>query len=376
MVVTNDQQQNQNVDDDCHPTNATLVPTIPIIVAAGFLGAKEVCALSATSKELYHTVNQDSIWACLTLRDHPCVKLLPQSVLETNGYRCAYRMYNTSFTTKRKKPFCPMPPPRLTVNDMELQFQFKCKSGGVVVPIGGDLLSHLLQTGSAVYELSKPVALTKAKWGKYKQGDLKTSEDFDQHKDEKGRYPIWGKDLAVAEIEIIVYLVDKTDYSMSCVFDSRKGPLTITPVGGHPFAHPIKRSMEDKVSPNSGMDKSDQNCSIVLFGPQEYGRQLALKEVQCRKLTLSFSEAANSIANRLSAPIAFCCGFRLGLVDNMNSFGIDHICVIAVKGGDDHVEWFNSEIEAEKHGVTLLHILSELSMHKPTSRKRLFSSTS
>jgi hypothetical protein len=215
--------------------------------------------------------------------------------------------------------------------------------------ITGQHLDLFLKGGATGLKLPTPFVLGKAMW------------DFSAYHTmwyERGNNALRRKGLSVGcaefdekELNVRIHLFRKTDSAMCCVCRSegheekKRKPL---------FAHPLIEQGE-RITHQSKFDFSREQVG-GFFGIGPFKVQ-AIKGLPLRQTT-----AAAEIRRRFPDPVDFVCYLCFEVVEG-DYFAIAGIGVGALKqskSDNNEVVQFNSHKEAKVHGVTLLHILSEL----------------
>lgn len=319
-----------------------LVSFIQLLVDNGVLGIPELSKLIFLSRAVRDATLDDTIWASLCNREFPNTKFLPRDIFFSKGHLWCYMQWKAGIAEQR--PSRPLPPPSCTANDIVLYIHLKHRGKPFAsVPILGELMETLVTEGSVDCGIVKPATLGKAEWhftndeaSQYEKGTLET--------------PLyaWWSEFDQREFDVSIHMLRLTDLAMSCVFSPRPGDREcLEGVKVHPKPGKV-------LTPQTEFDLSKgQQWSNLSFGPWSLTQSLPMKQ----------TALAAEIKSRLPNPVVFSFDCQFSVVEGgllaVTGFTIELMKMSGIDE-DGHPETFDCRKEEASHGVTLLHILSEL----------------
>lgn len=312
---------------------ALLAASLQFLVNSGFIDAAEVGTFAQTTHGLNAAATEERIWASLCNRVWLDKATFPTSVAETMGHRWLYRQWSAPIA-KRKPPSDRLSPPSCTADQIHLFVIVRHRGVPIYTnsgSLGGEVLSQLLENGEAVQSLEEnPIIIT--------------SDDGD---------------FGDGELDGRIQVLRTTDSAMCCVFSSKLK------------FHGVQRDDDEEIIHHFGINLNrhirvgtsdlDPDFSFSFDGP------LVAPEGSFREMPLRQSSMAKDIKNRFSEPMGFGLSAGVEIVYGESlRLVITSITVKAISLNCDDirasppVKVFDSQEQEDKHGVTLLHFLSEL----------------
>lgn len=250
-----------------------------------------------------------------------------------------------------------MPPPSCTADDLELYVHLKYKGKPLFSTIVCDeFLNTLVTEGSIGFYLTEPAVLGKAEWEQFSAKDI---SDYEKGTLEKPLEALWDG-LDAEEFDISIHMFRYSDSTMACVL--RPSPEDTNLWDDGIMVHPKPGKT---LTPQTEFDLSrEQEPSTISFGDRYFPEHPPLKR----------SSLANEIKRRLPDPVFFSFYCDIGVVDGgmfaITGFDIE---MLKLEGTVEQSEIDNFDCRKEEatHGVTLLHILSEIQgTSVPAKRKK------
>ena len=342
---------------DSHYSQSLLASVVQLLVDSGHLLVPEVGNLAQVSRELHHVTRDDLIWASLCRRHWIGTRHIPRHSLLENGHFRLYKQW-LSPMVKRRPPsrlsrFCTqysvynlIPkqrqrptrfPPTCTPDQLQLHVLVKYKGISVVSEcITGEGMERFCTNGGIGLRFHRPFIFGKAVWES-------SEEDMEQYLNGNTAR---GLDIGCLEFdrdqfEVIIHYFRTTDSTMLCLLHQKATdcPQEYFPVRLHP----------DYIDYHE-----EQERGLLEIGPY---RADDLKGLPLRK-----TREAAEILHRFPEPIDLACYVIFKMV-RRGHFAMTEMYLDAMKkskNGVITVERFKSLQEEKEHGVTLLHILSEL----------------
>lgn len=151
----------------------------------------------------------------------------------------------------------------------------------------------------------------------------------------------------MSKLQVSVHLYRSHGQTVCCIFRSQNRRRESSVLKVHP------RVQEGELLTT--------RSKFDLTTEQKKGTLLFRKLISQECLPFQDSRNALQVLRRLPYPVHFGCGVRFGVVEGGN-YAITDIDLWALykDAVTDRLHYFKSKEEAEKHGVTLLHILSVL----------------
>jgi hypothetical protein len=350
-VYTSSTQERGSCDDNV--SAGLLAFVVLVLVNNGQVGAKEVGRLSQVSKELRQVNLDDHIWAALCQRHWIGTRHIPKRCLELKGHRYLYRQWCSPLLKQRPpnrlarlyrqcsdlypKKSLSLGPPSCTADEIQLHVLIKYK-GVIIVSevIEGEGMERFCARTVGL-KLARPFNLGKAFWEC-------TAEEMRLYQEGQNEYGLNAgcPDFDPANLQVKIHYYRTTDSTMACVLDSKTSPQEYFPLRLHP-------------SPDQTVDLSrEQQGGLLGLGPyrSETIQGLALRKTrQAAEINRRFPDAID-----LSCYVLFKMGKR-------GDFGMTEIYFDVMKKpkkADLPAEKFKTRDEESEHGVSLLHILSEL----------------
>jgi hypothetical protein len=337
-----------------------------LLVDSGYVSIVDIYNLSQTCKDMCRaTTYRQSIWKSICLQEFPSgTRQIPPMIVQEKGYKWLYREWKSSIHSsegrrKRAKVYVPLPPPRLSADQMVFYIHINGQNDrplhNIPVCVTGNDLLPLLNDGKMTYCFPAPVLVPISK------------NDFD------------GKTKTVNnKLHVRIHFLSLLDASMCCVYNER----TLSPWRTHEDAY------LDDVNHRSVDTTPDKSHTIASAGVSKFKSHqskyvdLGPTDVATYRncdLQLRNSPAASEIKQRLFCTTTIV--FRVGLhladeSDNTYSNQADctsdksfisinglYIEVMKYERLQNSCTLFESVQKDDKDGgVTLLHYLSELQL--------------
>ena len=332
--------------------DSLLASIVQVLVDTGYLEVADVGKLAQTTRELNTATTDESIWVSLCEREGIKAQDFPRSILEAKGHCWLYQHWSCP-VVKRRPPRDRLAPPSCTADQIHFSLHLRHKGAPIYSQVvSGEDLSEFLGKGNSTWPLKSPIIIGKAEW-ETTPLDLLTYRYGYEPGDRLG-LPVVCPTLDFHQLDVRIHMLRCTDSAMCCVFKSKPKRKDIRFI-----VHPLVKC--ERITPQARLDLSRPydrvSCSLGP-SPQDAFDSLPLRD----------SLLSNEIMMRFAEPLGFSCDIGFDFVDTN---GEDHMAITAIQIGalyprlhenklSSELAHFESEQEAMKHGVTLLHILSEL----------------
>ena len=328
--------------------DACLAAVVAILAERGFLGAKQTLILGQTSKELNQTCADNVVWAPLCHSKWPCTKSLPKEFLDQRSYLQLYRLWSAGIALSPHRH--PLPPATCTAKDISLFVHVGYKGTSLIDlnVTGEEMLAPLLEHGEVEIELDRPVVLGTAEWA-FTARHVKDFGDYHYG------LPIQSQSRDWTAFNASIHCFRFTDSAMACLFQASKpGHCEYGPLGGG-GVHPLIQKGED-ISTSCQFDLSKPNIFTGLTFPDIVGEPRQVPPLQQ-------SPMATEILSRMGQLVYFQLDVRLRVTEP-NLVAIHAVKIKVTSDEYNEHGWdgsiFEGTKEVDRHGVSLLHILSEL----------------
>lgn len=324
---------------------ALFISIIQPLVDSGYIGAKEIGRIAQMSKEMQAAMAEDSIWASLCRREYPNTEsFLPVFLRQKGRYLWLYKRFACP-VKKESRQLSPLSaPPSCSSDEILLCVDVKMNGRSILNTVNGaDQYHYLLETGTVMAKSEAPIVIGKVEWDFTEE----QRRDFRRGSATRSLLPVRCKEFDGKKIDtrVHVYRDVPGEPSMCCIFDS----------DGYTLERSMRaRPLVDEGEEISNETKFDTDC--------EFRNTVEIKKPfnAIQGWPLRDSDMANAIQRRLGCPIFLKFWLYLRVVED-DMLAITGFSMEACKKlGPDNCPRFNSQEEKKKHGVTLLHILSEL----------------
>jgi len=327
-------------------TATTLASIVQPLVDSGFVSVAQVGSLAQVSTDLNKAALEESIWASLCQREYPITAQFPAPVKHTKGFRWLYKKWSTPIVKRRPSP-TPLAPPACKAEDISFYVHIKYKDVPVVsATCSAEDLVPLMEGGRVSISLGSSAILGNAEW------DFPGCDKLSYEADDCDGFPVWCQDFDVSKLHVLIHVYRATDTSMCCVFDSNdSSPLLVKSAQ----VHPCLEEGDNEITRKTKFDLSKPRSLGLLSYVKPKGGDI-------RSWPLRDTKEAAEISLRLPYPIRLAAALQCGVVKD-DKFSICSLTLFAMETNGDYGgsgREFRSQEEAKKHGVTLLHILSEL----------------
>ena len=325
-----------------------LASTIEALVFNGHVGTAELGNLAQVCKGVNKVVSQDSIWASLCAREYP--GSYRDTRVERNGHRWLYKRWSAPIAKQRQEDLVPLGPPSCTAN--QLVFDVHIKYDGKMIytsTSGGSYMKrYLLEEGGVKISIAKDasIILGKAQWNCSEEDLLR----YERRMPTAVGLKVKCQGFDERKLDVSVHVYNSKDNTMCCVFRStERNFYSLRPIRAHPSIQEGER-----VTLQSKFDLTrEQQQGILRSSPPNPEERLPMKQTW----------KAFNILQRLPFPIDFDMDLCLDIVEGGN-VGITQFGIHSLWNDSERknraCNRFDSRKEEKKHGVTLLHILSEL----------------
>lgn len=326
-----------------------------ILVDSGFIAAAELGRVAQVSTELNRATSEDSVWASLCQRDYPATSRFKRSFLDGGGYRWMYKRWSCPIA-KRRRPLSPLEdPPSCTAKQIFVcaHIRYDGKSALSAV-LSGHQLDYLLEDGAICWDFAEPFVIGKAEWNYSERQKL----DYEAETNSANRsgLPVKCNAFDADKLDATIHVISSSasrGESMSRVFDSSElGRPSMT---RSPSAHPRLEQGETLTQETKYDTTRDDECGSIIF--------TIPRDKTFSAWPLRDSKEAALIQERIEHPLFFKMKIRVGAIKGgnfvINGFDL-FVCKSGIPDSKPRYPVFRSSEEKEKHGVTLLHILSEL----------------
>lgn len=318
---------------------------VQLLVDNGFIGFQGLVNLIFLSWEVHNaTLLDDGVWESLCNHEFPNTRSIPKELRQARGHLWLYLKWKSRVPREPlPSSLGPMPPPSCTADDIKLFVSLKHKEATFIdLVVDGERLVELLERHETTYEFQEPKVLGKAAWLNLKL------------------HRVWlhdPNDNQAIDCSVSIHLFRYNDSSISCVLDCP------TNEGGHCgdelYVYP-KLNPGEVFTENTEFDLSrGQRTQYFCFSPWIFGDVGLVLRKGC---PLRQTALAVEIKKRLSdRPVVFEIYCKLAVV-NGGLFAITSLTIKAVQllPFDHDVDEAGTVRFFADHGVTLLHILSEI----------------
>lgn len=367
-----------------------LASIIQILVDNQLINHVELGALAQVSKQLQAVATHDTVWESLCTTESVCVRDLLQSGQSKMGARLVYKKWisgsiiRTPLTNLSCLPF-----PSCTINDLTIYFNISYGTNKLDFKVTGPSISILFEKWAVGinpgFFSNEILRFGQAKW---LEGCFDDDEVIEIREEENTGFPL--SDLDFSKLNVKVRMFRRTDDALISIFDSDSTNSRVIQRG---CVQPL-RTVGESLSNTSIFDLSqEQTPTIVSLYPAV--------PVVCQGLALKTSNHAMEVKSRLQDPIYFGVNLHLKVIEKSfrrddHDGGAGKLRPVAdgdvtSKKSDDgsaiskdfqfvlaKVELLTRktifhgttvtipsdqatfEEDAKKHGVSLLHYLSEL----------------
>jgi len=301
-----------------------LEDVLPLLIENAFLDGKDLEILAMTSKELHKAATNDSLWRSLCHSHFPFTKTIELSEREVMGHRWWYWECQVGPPSDDDAP---MPPPSCNLEDVSIVVNviYKGKAMSSII-FHSDELDHLIREGSVRIPIPVPLVFGRAdKWQR-----------------NRGKYipESWPNQSDLYMTMTILRSNDKVMTGMCkiCTKDDEFVPIEASSLNG----------TEDGYTLLSNIDLGSVKKGLVYCGDHE-------------GFCLRNSPLAFEILSRMLVPaVYFNVEIELDLYEGKHVAATG--LLVKTEEYDDNAVIF-SDFES-RHGVTLLHYLSELAGEK------------
>lgn len=202
--------------------------------------------------------------------------------------------------------------------------------------------------------MEKPFVVGKAEWNYTEREKLA----YETQEDSADRgLPVKCDGFDEKKVDAVVHVfresLDGSDTSLVRVYDSKEFGRPF--VGRSPLVHPSLKEGESLSQDTNFEATKEEGHGLLAF---------QFKDYNVRAWSLRHSKVAALIQERIEHPLFFYLKVRLGAIKggHFAIVGFEMTAHKYIEGPEDghSTPIFNSREEKEKHGVTLLHILSEM----------------
>jgi len=317
------------------------------LVDSGYIRVAQVGKLAQVSRELNASTVEDSVWASLCQRDYPNTKNFSQLFLESRGHRWLYKRWSAPMVKRR--PVAALPPlAPLSCTADQLHFDVHVMYDGIPVFSCGyevSSLSYLFESGAVGLELHNPFVFGKAQWDFSERQRLEYEAG---RSNSEGLPAKCAKEFHARKLSATVHMFQMTDTSMCCLYSSKE---CIPASHGALRLHPMVANGET-ITRDAKFDFSkDQTKRTICFK----------RPPSLERWPLKHSQEAAEIMHRLPYYVYMDVSLDISVIEG-GEVALTWISISTIKMGEENSSdpFFNSAEEKEKHGVTLLHILSEV----------------
>jgi hypothetical protein len=320
-------------------TSSLLASILVPLVNSGHIRAAEVGNLAPVCKLLNEATKDDEIWASFCLREYPCTIRKQHK----SGYYLLYKCW-TAPVPKRRRLYelSPMPPP--LISKRSIHFHLHVSYDGVpIVSRSKRVSSSLLNDCRWTIGASTPAIIGKANWW------FNPDNDDDWYYEDYNYQ--WGQevicnDFDEEKFDVSLHMSRGTDQARFCLFRSNDREVEFGGCRAHP-----RLAYGELITPTTEFDLTkEQRYACLGYLPLYRDEHMVFKR----------SKMATEILYRLPCSIFFDVRLCFGVLEG-GHYALTETEIIAystVHGR--HPEVFNSCYEEQIHGVSLLHILSEL----------------
>lgn len=324
-------------------TTSLLSSIILPLVDSGYIRVAQVGRLAQVSSVLNQATLSDNVWASLCQQEYPGTKRLPPSV--RTCHRKLYQRWSTPIVKRQRLP--PLAPPSCAAE--QIQFIFHVKYNDVTIYSAshtGNELPYLLNSHGGGIIVDQPYCFGKAAWNFSEKQRL----DYQSGNRPQGlpvKCPI-----DILKFEATVHVFRTTDSHMCCVYSSKECiPTRLFPLQ----VHPLVSDQGETITCTTKFDlsKNQEKLSVCFL---KHASQ------QVDRWPLKRSRQAAEMLHRLPYYVYFEVYLEIG-VQESGDVCFNEMVIHTMrsdKDADNNDLYFDSSEEEKKHGVTLLHILSEL----------------
>lgn len=316
------------------------------LVDSGFLSVQDVGLIAQTCKELNTASIQESIWASFCQREYPMTAKLPQTIKRDQGFRLLYKSWSAPIV-KRRPPPTTLGPPSCRLGQIDLVIHIKYEGRPIFnTALNGEKKLKTLfgVNGGVRVNLRNPIAIGNAVWDFTEAERLVYQYGLLQ---ERG-LPVRCENFDPSKLSVQIHLYRSLDRGMCCLFSSK----TMTRAGpSRLFVHPKNDDSTVPITQESkfDLDKGHPHSTI------SYRRPLPGEDMAW---PLQHTPQANVILETFPDALLFETILEVG-IDGNGAACITKISLLATaKDAKNGV--YRRFRNNESHGVTLLHVLSEL----------------
>lgn len=320
------------------------------MVDSGFIGVAEVGIMGQLSKMLNRATLEEDIWASFCQQEYENTSLISKQIIAAHGYRWLYKRWSSP-VIKRQKLL--LAPPSCTPKDLKLFIQVRYDGRKIYSgEISKELVRDLLTVGKGFEHLPLPVVFGKIEWN----FSALERVHYERGISPGGRgLPVKCNEYDETKVEARIHLLRKPDSAMCCLYDSQECCPTECLLW---YLHP-KVEADETVTRQAAIDttKSVKHSKVLM----ENFRNRVVEN-----WPLKNCDQATAIMNKFPYPVRLAV-VPVPTVVNGTQFAINRIAVYVVRMNETErastrteFSLFASDEEEKKHGVSLLHILSEI----------------
>ena len=319
---------------------AFLCSVLQPLVDSGYVCAAEVGTLAQVSNELNQATLEDSIWASFCQREYASTKIIFKSIKEFKGHRWLYKSFSAP-VVKRRPPAPALEQPACLPSQVFLCVNMKYDGIPIISTMFNlGTLRVFLEQGRVRIKFRQPIILGKAEWS-YTEVQKRLYESGRQT--QQG-LPVKCRGFDSSKVNWRVHLFRTSGLAMCCLFRSgeneRRGNVDV-------LVHP---EVDENITSQTKFDLSrDQKNGLLSFRKP--------KNANIESWPLQHTRQAEVILDKFPYPLFLESSFEFGVVEG-DKFAITSIVLVVMTKDSNTPRRFHGN--QEPHGVTLLHVLSEL----------------
>lgn len=322
------------------------------LVDSGFLGAAQVGQLAQTCQKLNEACLQDEIWASFCQREYPVTRYLSQKTNQFKGYRLLYKSWSAPIV-KRRPPALTLGFPSCVSTQLCIAINIKHKGtpiSSMMFNLGKSLSPFIEHGGVKINFPSRKIVLGKAEFA-FSEEELLAYQRGGARGVAQQGLTVQCKDFDPSNLDVRIHLYRSSDQAMACLFSSQhcSSIRGLARVRAHP-------ENVENITLQSKFDLTRDQKTFFL----SYKQPTDTEAIQ--GWPLKHTHQASLIMEALNqAPLYLEPHLGLGVIEG-DQFAITKIVLHSmIKDSDSPLpRRFKSKQETKQHGVTLLHVLSEL----------------